>query len=84
MHALRPHKQHGLSFVCDLQLVVLEEVLGHTCLLAVSKIEKRVAWTQIKLHIVHDVGSLDSVVGDDALTNKLLSDFILPGWNSFM
>lgn len=78
--ALVPDDEHWLSLVGDLEIVSLVEVLGHGDFLAVSKIEKGVARTKVKLDVLNDVGSLDAVVGDDTLACELLPDSVLEVW----
>jgi hypothetical protein len=75
--SLVPDNKHRLSLVSDLHVVGLVEVLGNTDLLAISQVEESVAWSKIESDIMHDVGSLDGIVSNDTLPNKLTSHLIL-------
>ena len=64
---------HWLVVVTHFQLVGLVEVLGNAHLVTILELEALLAWALLEVDIIDDVGALVSIVGDDALTDELLT-----------
>ena len=71
------HDEHWLSLVSDLQIVLLEEVFGNTNLGAIFHLKEGGGWPLIKSDVLHNVGSLGSIVGDDTASDELSSAGLL-------
>ena len=66
------HVDHGLALVRDLQLVLLEEVLGHADLRAIAHGEPRVARAVLEIDLCDAVRLPLAVARHDALVDELL------------
>ena len=70
---------HWLLLLSDPESILLEEVLGDTDLLAITHVEEGVAWAEIELDVLDDVGSLVAVVRNDAVVSELVPASLLEG-----
>lgn len=71
------HDQHWLPLVSDLQIVLLVEIFGNTNLRPVFHLKEGGGWSLIELDVLHDVGSLGSIVSNDTATSEVSSALVL-------
>jgi len=68
-----PDLYHWLSLVRDLPFISLEEVLGNRGLLSIPGHKELSARRLLEVDVLHNVGLLRAVVGNDTLVDKLFS-----------